>query len=198
MLILGLTGSAAMGKSTVAAIFAQRGAAVFDADRTVHTLYEGAAVPLVEAAFPGTAADGAIDRDRLRERVLGDDAAMTRLEAIVHPLVKAEEERFLAAAVAAGRRLVLLDIPLLFETKAEGEVDAVIVVSAPEAIQRERMLKRTGMTEERLEAMLARQTPDAEKRRRAHFVIDTSGSVEETARQVGDLLRAMAGMAAGR
>ena len=131
MLILGLTGSAAMGKSTVSAMFAERGVAVFDADRTVHALYRGAAAPVVEAAFPGTTVDGAVDRDRLRARVLGDEPAMARLEAIVHPLVKREEERFLSEARAAGRRIVLLDIPLLFETGAEGEVHAVIVVSAP-------------------------------------------------------------------
>lgn len=197
MLVLGLTGSAAMGKSTVSAMFAARGVAVFDADRTVHALYEGAAVPVVEAAFPGTSADGAVDRNRLRDRVLGDEAAMVRLEALIHPLVKREEERFLSEAKAAGRRIVLLDIPLLFETKAEGEVDAIVVVSAPADVQRARMLKRPGMTPERLEAMLARQMPDADKRRRAHFVIDTGGALDETRAQVDELLRAVAGMAAG-
>ncbi len=198
MLVLGLTGSAAMGKSTVSAMFAARGVAVFDADRTVHALYAGAAVPVVEAAFPGTTSDGMVDRDRLRDRVLGDEAAMARLEALIHPLVKREEERFLSEARAAGRRIVLLDIPLLFETKAEAEVDMVVVVSAPADVQRERMLKRPGMTPERLEAMLARQTPDAEKRRRAHFVIDTRGSLDETRRQVDEILRAVASVAAGR
>jgi dephospho-CoA kinase len=195
MLVLGLTGSVAMGKSTVAAMFAEMGVAVFDADRTVHALYEGAAVVPVEAAFPGTTVNGAVDRDRLRERVLGDDAAMRRLEAVVHPLVKAEKETFLAAAKAAGRRVVLLDIPLLFETAAEGEVDAVIVVTTTAAKQRARMRLRDGMTEARLEAMLGHQMPDAEKRRRAHFLIETGGSLAETRRQVGDVLRATAGMA---
>lgn len=198
MLVLGLTGSAAMGKSTVAAMFAARGVPVFDADRTVHALYAGAAVPVVEAAFPGVTVDGVIDRDRLRERVLGDEPAMKRLEALVHPLVKAEERRFVAAARAGGRQLVLLDIPLLFETGADAEVDAVVVVSAPADIQRARMLARPGMTAERLAAMLARQMPDAEKRRRAHSVIENGGSLGSTANQVDAILRAVAGAAAGR
>jgi dephospho-CoA kinase len=198
MLILGLTGSAAMGKSTASKMFAARGIPVFDADRTVHALYAGVATPVVEAAFPGTTSDGMVDRDRLRNRVLGDEAAMVTLEALIHPLVKREEERFLSEARDAGRRIVLLDIPLLFETKAEGEVDMVIVVSAPAEVQRQRMLKRPGMTPERLEAMLARQIPDAEKRRRAHFIIHTGGTLDETRGQVGNILRAVAGMAAGR
>ncbi len=198
MLVLGLTGSAAMGKSTVAAMFAARGVPVFDADRTVHALYAGAAVPVVEAAFPGVAVDGVIDRDRLRTRVLGDEPAMQRLEALVHPLVKAEEQRFLSEARAGGRRIVLLDIPLLFETGAVNEVDMVIVVSAPADVQRARMLARPGMTPERLEAMLGRQMPDAEKRRRADFVVENGGTLESTANQVDAILRAVAGTAAGR
>jgi dephospho-CoA kinase len=198
MLVLGLTGSAAMGKSTVAAMFAARGVPVFDADRTVHALYAGAAVPVVEAAFPGVTVDGVIDRDRLRDRVLGDEPAMKRLEALVHPLVKAEERRFVAAARASGRQLVLLDIPLLFETGADAEVDAVVVVSAPADIQRARMLARPGMTAERLAAMLARQMPDAEKRRRAHYVVENGGTLASTANQVDGILRAVAGVAAGR
>lgn len=198
MLVLGLTGSAAMGKSTVAAMFAARGVPVFDADRTVHALYAGAAVPLVEAAFPGVAVDGAIDRDRLRARVLGDEPAMQRLEALVHPLVKAEERRFVSEARAKGRRIVLLDIPLLFESGAVDEVDMVIVVSAPEAVQRARMLARPGMTPERLAAMLGRQMPDAEKRRRADFVIENGGSLRSTENQVDAILRAVAATAAGR
>lgn len=198
MLILGLTGSAAMGKSTASKMFAARGVPVFDADRTVHALYAGAAVPVVEAAFPGTTSDGGVDRDRLRDRVLGDEAAMVKLEALIHPLVKREEEKFLSAARDVGRRIVLLDIPLLFETGAEGEVDMVIVVSAPADVQRERMLKRPGMTPERLEAMLARQMPDAGKRRRAHVVIETGGTFDETRRQVERILRAVAPVAAGR
>jgi len=196
MLVVGLTGSAAMGKSTAAAMFASRGVPVFDADRTVHALYAGAAAPVVEAAFPGTTTDGVVDRDRLRARVLGDEAAMVRLEALIHPLVKRAEEQFLSDAGTAGRRIVLLDIPLLFETQAAGEVDLVIVVSAPAPIQRERMMKRPGMTPERLDAMLARQLPDAEKRRRAHFVVETSGTLDQTAAQVDAILRAVAGSAA--
>ena len=197
MLVLGLTGSAAMGKSTVSAMFAARGVAVFDADRAVHALYRGAAAPAVEAAFPGTTADGVVDRDRLRARVLGDEPAMARLEAIVHPLVKREEERFLREARAGGRQIALLDVPLLFETGAEGEVHALIVVSAPAEVQRARMLKRPGMTPERLEAMLGRQMPDTEKRRRAHFVIDTADTLDATRAQVDEILRAVAAMAAG-
>lgn len=198
MLVLGLTGSAAMGKSTVSAMMAERGVAVFDADRTVHALYEGAAVPVIEAAFPGTTRDGAVDRDLLRARVLGDEPAMQRLEGLVHPLVKAEEEAFLARAHHDGRRVVVLDVPLLFETGAESDVDVVLVVSAPAGVQRKRMLARPGMTPERLEAMLARQVPDADKRRRAHFVIDTGGTFDDTRRQVGDVVRAIAAMAGGR
>ena len=198
MLALGLTGSAAMGKSTVSAMLAARGVPVFDADRTVHALYAGAAVPVVEAAFPGVTVEGAIDRDLLRARVLGDEPAMQRLEALVHPLVKAEEQRFLSEARADGWRIVLLDIPLLFETGAVDEVDMVIVVSAPAEAQRMRMLARPGMTPERLEAMLGRQMPDEEKRRRAHFVIENGGTLAATANQVDAILRAVAGTAAGR
>jgi dephospho-CoA kinase len=195
MLVLGLTGSAAMGKSTVAKMFAEEGVAVFDADATVHALYRAAAVPLVEAAFPGTSAAGAVDRARLSERVLGDAPAMARLEAIIHPLVVAEEERFRARAAGAGRRTILLDVPLLFETGGQSRVDVVIVVSAPQALQRERLLARPGMDEKRMIAMLARQIPDAEKRQRAHFVIDTRGDLAATHRAVSDVLRAVAGMA---
>jgi dephospho-CoA kinase len=198
MLILGLTGSAAMGKSTVAEMFAALGVPVFDADRTVHALYRGAAAALVEAAFPGTTAGGTVDRDALRARVLGNEAAMSRLEAIIHPLVKSEKQRFIDKAAMAGRRVVLLDIPLLFETGAESEVDAVIVVTTSEANQHARMLRRPGMTEARLTAMLARQLPDAEKRRRAHFVIDTSGTFDDTRAEVKGLLRAVAALAAAR
>jgi dephospho-CoA kinase len=197
MLILGLTGSVAMGKSTVAGFFAEHGVAVFDADRAVHDLYRGEAAPLVEAAFPGTAVDGAVDRKALSARVLPDRAAMMRLEALIHPLVAKREEAFCAAALAAGRRTVLLDIPLLFEVGAESRVDVLIVVSAPAELQRARLLARPGMDAERASAMIARQVPDAEKRRRAHFIIDTGGSLDDSRRAVGDLLRATAGTAAG-
>jgi dephospho-CoA kinase len=159
MLVLGLTGSVAMGKSTVAAFFAEHGVAIFDADRAVHDLYRGEAAPLVEAAFPGTIANGAVDRVLLSGRVLHDRAAMTRLEAIVHPLVQKREEAFCAAAAAASRRIALLDIPLLFEVGAESRVDAIIVVSAPASMQHARLLARPGMDETRAAAMIARQVP---------------------------------------
>ncbi len=194
MLVLGLTGSAAMGKSTTAGMFAASGIPVFDADRTVHRLYRGAAAALVEAAFPGTTTNGEVDRDRLRDRVLGDEEAMAKLETIVHPLVRAERDGFMTAALAGGRKTVLLDIPLLFETGAEGDVDAVIVVTTTPDIQMARMLARAGMTPARAEAMIARQTPDAEKRRRAHFLVDTSHGLDDARRQVAGILRAVAGM----
>jgi dephospho-CoA kinase len=198
MLVLGLTGSLGMGKSTAAAMFARAGAAVFDADRAVHMLYSGAAVDPVEAAFPGVAVDGIIDRARLAARVAGDPAALARLEAIVHPLVRAAESAFRARAAVEGRRFAVLDVPLLLETGGEGRVDAVVVVSTTAAIQRERALARPGMTEARFEALAARQMPDAEKRRRAHFIIDSGGPLVATAHQVADVLRALAGAAAAR
>ena len=198
MLVLGLTGSLGMGKSTVAAMFADAGAAVFDADRAVHALYGGAAAPLVEAAFPGTVSDGAVDRAALAERVVGDAAALKKLEAIVHPLVGEAEARFRAAAAAAGRRLAVLDVPLLFESGADARVDAVVVVSTTAEIQAERIRRRDGMSEEQLAKLLARQMPDADKRARAHFVIDTSGDFAATRRQVGDVMRSLAATGAVR
>jgi dephospho-CoA kinase len=197
MLVLGLTGSLATGKSTAAAMFAELGVAAFDADRAVHALYAGAAAPLIEAAFPGTTASGVVDRPRLAAKVVGDKAALSRLEAIVHPLVRDAENRFRAEAAAAGRRIILLDIPLLFETGGEGRVDAVVVVTTSPELQRERLLKR-GVSEAHFAALLARQMPDAEKRKRAHFIIDTSGDFAETRKQIADLVRAVGGMAAGR
>lgn len=194
MIVLGLTGSVGMGKSTVAGMIRARGVPVNDADAVVHRLYAGAAAPLIEAAFPGTVVDKVVDRVALGRLVFGDDAAMKRLEAIVHPLVAQAEIDFLTAARLAGHRVVVLDIPLLFEIRAEARVDAIATVSAPAEVQRERVLRRPGMTEERLAAVLARQVPDAEKRRRSHFVIDTSGPLEATRRQVAALLRALAGM----
>jgi dephospho-CoA kinase len=173
VIVLGLTGSIGMGKSTTAAMFAARGVPVFDADAAVHALYAGPLAATLEAAFPGVAPDGRVDRAALARRVVGDTAAMTRLEAIVHPAVRAEERRFLAAAEAAGAPLAVLDIPLLFETGAERRVDAVIVVSAPARVQRARVLGRPGMTEEKLAAILSRQMADAEKRRRADLVVPT-------------------------
>jgi len=195
MLVLGLTGSAAMGKSTVAAMFAAEGVPVFDADAAVHALYRGEAAPLIERAFPGTVADGLVDRTRLAAAIVADRAALARLEAIVHPLVRAREEKFRAAAALSGRRVVVLDIPLLLETGGEPRVDAVVVVSASAEIQRRRLLDRQGMTEATLAALLARQMPDAEKRRRAHFIIDTGGELAVTRQAVADLVRAVAGMA---
>jgi dephospho-CoA kinase len=194
MFVLGLTGSVGMGKSTAAGFFAEEGVPVHDADAAVHRLYAGEAAPLIEAAFPGTTVDGAVDRTRLAQWVLGDPAALKRLEAIVHPLVQASERRFLEGAQARGAKVVLLDIPLLFETGGEARVDAVVVVSAPPEVQRARVLERPGMTAEKLDAILAQQMPDAEKRRRADFVVDTSGSFDAARAQVRAVLAAVATM----
>jgi dephospho-CoA kinase len=194
MLVLGLTGSIAMGKSTTAGLFRASGVPVHDADAAVHALYGGAAVAPVEAAFPGVAADGRIDRERLAARVVGDPAALTRLEAIVHPLVRAAEAASLASAAAAGARRVVLDVPLLLETGGDARVDAVVVVTAPADVQRARALARPGMTEARLAAILARQMPDAEKRRRAHFLIDTSHGLAAARQAVAAILRAVVAM----
>ena len=193
MWILGLTGSIGMGKSATAGLFRAMGVPVHDADASVHALYRGAAVEPVEAAFPGVTRDGAIDRAALGARVLADPEAMKRLETIVHPLVRAEEEAFLAKARGAGVRLVVLDIPLLFETGGAGRVDAVAVVSASKAVQRARVLERAGMTEEKFETIVAKQMPDAEKRRRAHFVIDTGRGFPAAAHQVTGIVRALSG-----
>jgi dephospho-CoA kinase len=198
MLVLGITGSLGMGKSTVAAMFADHGVAAFNADQVVHKLYRTTAAPLVEKAFPGTLIGGAIDRDELGKRVIGNAAALARLEAIVHPLVRQAENEFRADAARAGRRLVALDIPLLLETGGEARVDAVVLVSAQPDIQKARVLARDGMTEERFAAILAKQMPDEEKRKRAHFIVDTSGEFADTRRQVEDVLKAVAGMASGR
>ena len=193
MWILGLTGSIGMGKSATAGLFRAMGVPVHDADASVHALYRGRAVAPVEVAFPGVTRDGAIDRAALGARVLADPEAMKRLEAIVHPLVRAEEEAFLAKARSAGARLVVLDIPLLFETGGCGRVDAVAVVSASKAVQRARVLARPGMTDEKFETIVAKQMPDAEKRRRAHFVIDTGRGFPAAAHQVAGIVRALSG-----
>lgn len=200
MLVVGLTGSLGMGKTTAAAMFADAGVPVFDADATVHALYapSGAAVAPIAAAFPETLVDGAIDRVRLGRCVVGNAAAFQRLEAIVHPLVRARENAFRAKVAAEGRRIALFDIPLLFETHADTRVDVIVVVSTTPDRQRERVLSRPGMNAARFDALVARQTPDAEKRARAHFIIDTSGELTDTERQIDDLLRALAGTAAGR
>lgn len=193
MWVLGLTGSIGMGKSATARMFRALGVPVHDADAAVHALYRGAAVGPVEAEFPGVARDGAIDRSALGARVLGDAQAMKRLEAIVHPLVRAAETEFLSQARSSGARLVVLDIPLLFETGGDGRVDAVAVVSAPKAVQRERVLAREGMTDEKFATILAKQMPDEEKRRRAHFVIDTGRGFAAAEHQVEGIVRALSG-----
>lgn len=180
MIVLGLTGSIGMGKSTAAAMFADEGVPVHDADAAVHRLYAGRAAPLIEAAFPGTVSDGIVDRQLLGAEVLNDPAGMQRLEAIVHPLVRAEEEAFLDAARNSGAKLAVLDIPLLYETGAETRCDKVVVVSAPAEIQRERVLRRPGMSEEKFATILAKQLPDAEKRAHADFVIDTGDGFDAT------------------
>lgn len=194
MIVVGLTGSIGMGKSTTARLFADRGDAVYDADAAVHRLYQGDAVGPVGEAFPGVVVDGEVDRKRLSAAVLDDPAAMRRLEGIVHPLVRADEARFLEDARAQGRRFAVLDVPLLLETGRDRDVDVVVVASAPEAVQRARVLARPGMTPERFDAIRSRQMPDAQKRRRAHFVIDTATSVPDAARQVAALRRACMGL----
>ena len=194
MLVLGLTGSVGMGKSTTAGFFVEAGVPVHDADAAVHRLYAGEAVPQIEAAFPGMTAGGIVDRTLLAKRVLGDPVALKRLEAIVHPLVQASERRFLADAEARGEKVVVLDIPLLFETGGDARVDAVVVVSAPAEVQRKRVMERPGMTAEKFEAILSKQVPDVEKRRRADFVVDTSRAFEATRAQVRAVLAALATM----
>jgi dephospho-CoA kinase len=194
MFVLGLTGSVAMGKSTTARFFAEEGVPVHDSDTVVHRLYENEAVPLIEAAFPGTTADGKVDRVKLGSRVMGDLAALRQLEAIVHPLVWDAEKRFLEEAQARGAPVVLLDIPLLFETGGDQRVDAVVVATAPAEVQRARVLERPGMTEQRLQAMLARQMPDSEKRLRADFIVDTSRGFDDARAQVQKVLRKVATM----
>jgi len=194
MFILGLTGSLGMGKSTTAGFFAEAGVPVHDADAVVHALYEGEAVPAIAAAFPGNIVDGKVDRAKLGAAVLDDAGALQRLEAIVHPLVSAAKARFLADAQARGAKVVVLDIPLLFETGGEARVDAVVVASAPAHVQRERVLARPGMTADKLDALLARQMPDSEKRKRADFVVDTSLGFEAARAQVREILRVVATM----
>ncbi len=189
MFVLGLTGSIGMGKSATAAIFRRLGIPVHDSDATVHALYQGAAVPLIEAAFPGTVHGGVVDRAALAAKVLDDKDAMKRLEALVHPLVRASRMAFVEEAKARGDRLVVVDIPLLYETGAEAETDAVLLVTAPETVQKERIAARPGMTPEKLAAIMAKQMPDQEKRRRADFIIDTSTGHADAERQVRDLLR---------
>ena len=193
MIVVGLTGSIGMGKSTTAAMFAAEGAPVYDADAEVRRLYApgGAAVPLVENAFPGVVADGTVDRGQLGEAVLGKPEALARLNAIVHPLMGARRAAFFEEARRAGAEVVVLDIPLLFETGGERNVDATVVVSAPAAMQRQRVLARPGMTEGKFQAILAAQMSDADKRSRADFVVDTSGGLEVARGQVRGILAAL-------
>ena len=195
MLIIGLTGSIGMGKSTTAKMFREAGIPVYDADAAVADLYEtgGAAVQPLEAAFPGVTKDGAVDREALRQRVLGNDEAMAKLNSIVHPLVGADRIHFFKAAEDAKADMVVLDIPLLYETGGHANMDAVVVVSAPEAQQRERVLARPGMTTEKFEQILKLQVPDAEKRARADHVIDTGVSLAETRHAVQRLVHAITG-----
>ena len=191
MLVLGLTGSIGMGKSTTARFFAEEGVPVLDADAVVHALYDGEAVAAIEAAFPGTSKDGRIDREELSRRVVGDPAALKRLESIVHPLVRAAQARFLADAERSGAPVAVLDVPLLFETGGDQRVDAVVVVSAPADVQRARTLDRAGMTAEKFDALMQKQMPDAEKRRRADFIVDTSQSFDSARAQVRAILAAV-------
>lgn len=192
MFIIGLTGSIGMGKSATGRMFAARGAPVHDADAEVHRLYANEAVGPIGDVFPDAIVDGRVDRDRLSKLVLGDDQAIKRLEKIVHPLVQARETAFLDTAFAEGRRFAVAEVPLLLEVGGDARVDAVVLASAPAEVQRERVLKRGGMSAEKFEKILARQMPDAEKRRRAHFVVDTSRGFGFAEKQVDDIMRALA------
>jgi dephospho-CoA kinase len=189
VLIVGLTGSIGMGKTTTAALFRRQGVPVYDADVAVHELYSGPAVAAIGAVFPDAIVDGAVDRARLSEIVVGKPEALRRLEDIVHPMVAENRYGFLQWHRERHAGLVILDIPLLFETGGETTVDAVIVVTAPAAVQRQRVLGRPGMTGTRFEAILSRQVPDEEKRRRAHFIVETGAGMAQAGRQVGDIVR---------
>lgn len=193
MLIIGLTGSIGMGKSAAAGYFRAAGVPVFDSDAEVHRLYAGEAVPLIEAAFPGTTHQGKVDRALLSTSLMADPSGFKRLEEIVHPLVRAGQRRFLELAAGRGEPLAVLEIPLLFETGGEKLVDVSVVVSAPADLQRQRVLARPGMTPEKLDAILARQVPDGEKRARADFVVDTGGTLDETERQITSIVAALKG-----
>lgn len=192
MIVIGLTGSIGMGKTTTAKLFAGEGVPVLDSDEVVHGLYRTEAAPLIEAAFPGTTVSGVVDRQKLGDVLRENPANFGRLEEIVHPLVRKRQEAFLAAARKDDRQFALLDIPLLFETGAESRVDKVVVVSCAPEIQRERVLSRPAMTEEKFEMILARQTPDAEKRRRADFIVDSGSGVEAARDQVREILQKLA------
>ncbi len=193
MLIIGLTGSMGMGKSTAAERFRAHGIPVFDADAAVHCLYGGPAAPLIEAAFPGSTRDGKVDRTRLSEILARDPAGFARLEALIHPLVESEERAFLQDAARRGAPMAVLEIPLLFETGADARVDVVVVVTAPEAVQRRRLMERPGMTAEKLDVLLARQMPDAEKCARADFVVDSSGTIAESHARIDRIIASLQG-----
>jgi dephospho-CoA kinase len=194
MIILGLTGSIGMGKSTTAKLFEEAGVPVYDADASVHRLYEGEAAPAIEAAFPGTTVDGKVDRNRLSAKVVHDAAAMKLLEQIVHPMLGASRQKFFDQAERSGAPVVVVDVPLLFETGGEKRVDAVVVVTTTAEIQRERILARDNMTGEKLDAILARQLPDSEKRKRADFVVDTSHGLDPVRLRIRDILEQAARM----
>lgn len=189
MIILGLTGSIGMGKSTTAKLFAEAGVPVYDADATVHQLYEGEAAPAIEAAFPGTTAGGKVDRQKLSARVVHDPAAMKRLEQIVHPMLGASRQKFFEEAERAGAPVAVVDVPLLYETGGEKRVDAVVVVTTSPENQRARIMARGTMTGEALDSILARQLPDAEKRKRADFVVDTSHGLDPVRARIRDILQ---------
>lgn len=189
MIILGLTGSIGMGKSTTAKLFAEAGVPVYDADATVHQLYEGEAAPAIEAAFPGTTANGKVDRQKLSARVVHDPAAMKQLEQIVHPMLGASRQKFFEEAERAGAPVTVVDVPLLYETGGEKRVDAVVVVTTTPENQRARIMARGTMTSEALDSILARQLPDAEKRKRADFVVDTSHGLDPVRAQIRDILQ---------
>ena len=191
MIVLGLTGSIGMGKSTTLAMFADEGVPVYSADAAVHALYENEAAPLVGAAFPGTVANGKVDREKLSRVVLGKPEQLKRLEAIVHPLVRQKELEFLDVARKSGARLAVVDIPLLFETGGENRVDKIAVVSAEPDVQRQRVLARPGMNEAKLDAILARQMPDADKRARSHYIIDTGKGLEPARAAVRAIIKSV-------
>jgi dephospho-CoA kinase len=189
MIILGLTGSIGMGKSTTAKLFTEAGVPVYDADATVHMVYEGEAAPAIEAAFPGTTAGGKVDRAKLSAQVVHDAAAMKQLEGIVHPMLRAYHQKFLDEAEQSGAPVAVVDVPLLYETGGEKRVDAVVVVTTSPKVQRERILARDNMTAEKLDAILARQLPDAEKRKRADFIVDTSHGLDPVRARIRDILQ---------
>ena len=194
MFVLGLTGSIGMGKSTTAKFFAEEGVPVHDADAAVHRLYDGEAAPAIEAAFPGTTSGGKVDRNKLAAHVVANPKDFKKLETVVHPLVGMARDKFLSEAEKNGATIAVLDVPLLYETGGAARCDAVVVVSAPAGAQRQRAFERAGMTEERFAAILAKQMPDAEKRRRADFVVDTSKGFDAARAQVREILAAVAKM----